>query len=110
MIMNATQLRNLSKKQLIEKLQELRKQLIELRAKKGVNQNNMQIRNTRRDIARILTLLKENSFKQSYENKEEKKENKVNKEVNKEKNHENEQKNDKKENKKTNENKEVKKE
>lgn len=55
------ELRNLSKEELLAKLEEMKKHLFELRLKHNVFKikNPLEIRNLRRDIARVLTILKE---------------------------------------------------
>ncbi len=59
--MKARELRELSIPELKEKLKELREELLNLRFQKSINQleNPMRIRQVKRDIARILTILRE---------------------------------------------------
>ncbi|MCX8060031.1 MAG: 50S ribosomal protein L29 [Aquificaceae bacterium] len=59
--MKAKELRNLSLEDLRKKEQELRRELFRLRVKKKVEglPNPMQIRNTKRELARVLTLVRE---------------------------------------------------
>ncbi|MCS7262083.1 MAG: 50S ribosomal protein L29 [Aquificaceae bacterium] len=59
--MKAKELRNLSLEDLRKKEQELRRELFRLRVKKKVEglPNPMQIRNTKRELARVLTLIRE---------------------------------------------------
>ncbi|WPM32332.1 50S ribosomal protein L29 [Hydrogenobacter sp. T-2] len=63
--MKTKDLRKLSLQDLIKKEQELRRELFRLRIKKKVEglPNPMQIRNTRRDLARVLTLIKEKQLR-----------------------------------------------
>lgn len=59
--MKLHELRAMSKEELEKRLEELRGELVKLRAQAKTGaapKNTMQIRNTRREIARILTLLK----------------------------------------------------
>ena len=59
--MKARELRELSTPELKEKLAELRQELMNLRFQKTIHQleNPMRIRQVKRDIARVLTVLKE---------------------------------------------------
>ena len=59
--MKAEQLRELSADELIERERELREQLFRLRLQKSVGQldNNLKLQQARRDIARVLTVLRE---------------------------------------------------
>ncbi len=59
--MKARELRELSIPELKEKLAELREELMNLRFQKTIHQleNPMRIRQVKRDIARILTVLRE---------------------------------------------------
>ncbi|MFN4131758.1 MAG: 50S ribosomal protein L29 [Caldimicrobium sp.] len=59
--MKAKELRELSLPELKEKLSELRQELFNLRFQKSIHrlENPMKIRNIRRDIARVLTIIKE---------------------------------------------------
>ncbi len=59
--MKAEELRSLSVEELRSKEEELRKELFNLRFQKSINQldNPMRIRQVRRDIARIKTILRE---------------------------------------------------
>ena len=59
--MKARELRQLSIPELKEKLAELRQELMNLRFQKTIHQleNPMRIRQVKRDIARVLTVLKE---------------------------------------------------
>lgn len=63
--MNARELRNLSVQDLRKKEQELRKELLTLRIKKRVEglKDINQIRKTRRQIARVLTVLRQKEIK-----------------------------------------------
>ncbi len=63
--MKTKDLRKLSLQDLIKKEQELRRELFRLRIKKKVEglPNPMQIRNTRRDLARVLTLMREKQLR-----------------------------------------------
>jgi len=63
--MKAKELRELSLTELKEKLSELRQELFNLRFQKSIHrlENPMQIRNYRREIARVLTIIKEKSSK-----------------------------------------------
>jgi large subunit ribosomal protein L29 len=58
--MKASELRELSTEELQNKLSELKSQLFTLKMKKFISlENPMKIRHIRKDIARILTILKE---------------------------------------------------
>jgi LSU ribosomal protein L29P len=59
--MKAKELRKLSLKDLLKKEEELRKELIDLRFKKRIEglKDKMAIRKTRRDLARVLTIIRE---------------------------------------------------
>ena len=59
--MKATELRERNNDELAETLEERRKRLFDLRrnAAAGEVQNNAEIRQVRRDVARILTILRE---------------------------------------------------
>ncbi len=59
--MKARELRELSIPELKEKLSELREELFNLRFQKSIHklENPMRIRQVKRDIARILTILRE---------------------------------------------------
>lgn len=59
--MQAKELRELGAEELRQKVRELREELTRLRLRKGVSQleNPMKVRDTRRDLARILTVLRE---------------------------------------------------
>ncbi|MBX6422032.1 50S ribosomal protein L29 [Thermosulfurimonas sp. F29] len=59
--MKASELRELSIPELKEKLRELREELFNLRFQKTIHQleNPMRIRQVKRDIARILTVIRE---------------------------------------------------
>lgn len=58
--MKASELRELSKEELENKLAELKAQLFTLKMKKFISlENPMKIRQIKRDIARILTIMKE---------------------------------------------------
>lgn len=63
--MSAGELRKLSIKDLMKKEGELRRELFRLRVKKKVEglSNPMQIRNTRRELARVLTLIREKELR-----------------------------------------------
>ncbi|BAU24047.1 50S ribosomal protein L29 [Caldimicrobium thiodismutans] len=59
--MKAKELRELSLPELKEKLSQLREELFNLRFQKTIHrlENPLKIRNLKRDIARVLTILKE---------------------------------------------------
>lgn len=59
--MKAKELRELSLPELKEKLSQLREELFNLRFQKTIHrlENPLKIRNIKRDIARVLTILKE---------------------------------------------------
>lgn len=59
--MKVKELKRLSLQDLLKKEEELRRELLRLRFKKKIEglPNPMQIRNTRRDLARVLTLIRE---------------------------------------------------
>lgn len=59
--MKARELRELSREDLLRKVDELRTELFNLRFQKAVGQlgNPMRIRQVRKDIARVLTVLRE---------------------------------------------------
>ena len=59
--MKARELRDLSREDLLRKVDELRTELFNLRFQKAVGQlgNPMRIRQVRKDIARVLTVLRE---------------------------------------------------
>ncbi|MEM0363774.1 MAG: 50S ribosomal protein L29 [Sulfolobaceae archaeon] len=61
MTLDVKELRKMKKEELLKKLDELRLELIKLRvqARMGTLKNTASIRNTRKDIARILTILNE---------------------------------------------------
>ncbi|HAV40240.1 MAG: 50S ribosomal protein L29 [Aquificota bacterium] len=63
--MKAKELRKLSLQDLKKKEEELREELLRLRFKKKVEglPNPMQIRNTRRYLARVLTLIREKELR-----------------------------------------------
>ncbi|MGC9108997.1 MAG: 50S ribosomal protein L29 [Caldimicrobium sp.] len=63
--MKAKELRELSIPELKEKLSQLREELFNLRFQKSIHrlENPMKIRNLKRDIARILTVLREKELK-----------------------------------------------
>ncbi|MEJ5338044.1 MAG: 50S ribosomal protein L29 [Aquificaceae bacterium] len=63
--MKVEELRKLSLQDLLKKEEELRKELLRLRFKKKIEglPNPMQIRNTRRDLARVLTLIREKQLR-----------------------------------------------
>ncbi|MCS6875885.1 MAG: 50S ribosomal protein L29 [Aquificaceae bacterium] len=63
--MSVEELRKLSVEDLRKKEQELRKELLRLRIKKKVESlpNPMQIRNTRRELARVLTIIREKELR-----------------------------------------------
>ena len=65
--MKASELRELDEDELLRILKELKEKLFELRTKKvlGNIENPMEIRNVRRDIARVKTVLKE-KFGKNY--------------------------------------------
>lgn len=59
--MKATELRDLTMEELMEKYKELKKELFNLRFQKAVGQlgNPMRIKQVKRDIARIKTVIRE---------------------------------------------------
>lgn len=63
--MKARELKKLSLQDLRKKEEELRRELVRLRFKKKIEglPNPMQIRNTRRDLARVLTLIREKQLR-----------------------------------------------
>ncbi len=63
--MKAKDLKKLSLQDLMKKEEDLRKELLRLRFKKKIEglPNPMQIRNTRRDLARVLTLIREKQLR-----------------------------------------------
>ncbi|MCS6998129.1 MAG: 50S ribosomal protein L29 [Aquificaceae bacterium] len=63
--MKARELRKLGLQDLLKKEEELRRELFRLRIKKKIEglPNPMQVRNTRRELARVLTLIKEKKFR-----------------------------------------------
>jgi len=63
--MKAKDLKKLGLQDLIKKEEELRRELLRLMFKKKVEglPNPMQIRNTRRDLARVLTLIREKELR-----------------------------------------------
>ncbi|QGA69550.1 50S ribosomal protein L29 [Sulfolobus sp. E11-6] len=75
MTVDLEELRKMEKGELLKKVNELRLELIKLRvqARMGTLKNTASIRNTRKDIARILTVLsekkKEGKGKTKVENK-----------------------------------------
>ncbi|MCS7171600.1 MAG: 50S ribosomal protein L29 [Aquificaceae bacterium] len=63
--MRAKELKKLSLQDLLKKEEELRRELFRLRVRKKIEglPNPMQIRNTRRQLARVLTLLREKQLR-----------------------------------------------
>lgn len=63
--MKAVEIRNLSAKELSEKLNELKAELFHLRFQHAINQldNPMRINAVKKDIAKISTVIKENEMK-----------------------------------------------
>lgn len=63
--MKVRELKKLSLQDLLKKEEELRRELLRLRFKKKIEglPNPMQIRNTRRDLARVLTLIREKQLR-----------------------------------------------
>ncbi len=63
--MKAKELRNLSIQDLKKKEEELRKNILRLRIKRKIEglPNPMEIRNTKRDLARVLTIIREKQIK-----------------------------------------------
>ncbi|QID34193.1 50S ribosomal protein L29 [Pampinifervens florentissimum] len=63
--MKVKELKKLSLQDLLKKEEELRRELLRLRFKKKIEglPNPMQIRNTRRDLARVLTLIREKQLR-----------------------------------------------
>lgn len=63
--MKAEELRRLSLQDLKKKEEELRRELVRLRFKKKIEglPNIMSIRNTKRDLAKVLTIIKEKELK-----------------------------------------------
>ncbi len=74
MPLSSDELRKMQKEELTKKLEELRIELIKLRAqaRMGTLKNTSSIRNTRKDIARILTVLSEIKRRPSQQTKSEK--------------------------------------
>ena len=64
--MKAEQYREISTEELVDKCEELRKKLFEMRSQSVTEtlENSKSIRDTRHEIARILTVLKEKENKQ----------------------------------------------
>ncbi len=65
-LMKAKELRQKSTEELIQLLNQLREKLMQLKMRKEAGmplENPMEIRNTKRDIARILTILRERGIK-----------------------------------------------
>ena len=65
--MKATEIRELSDKELQEKLNDLKAELFNLRFQHAINQldNPMRISAVKKDIARVKTVLRENEIKDS---------------------------------------------
>ena len=63
--MKAVEIRNLSEKELSEKLVDLKAELFQLRFQHAINQleNPKRIKAVKKDIARISTIIKENAMK-----------------------------------------------
>ena len=63
--MKAVEIRNLSEKELSEKLVDLKAELFHLRCQHAINQleNPKRIKAVKKDIARISTIIKENAMK-----------------------------------------------
>ena len=63
--MKAVEIRNLSEKELSEKLVDLKAELFHLRVQHAINQleNPKRIKAVKKDIARISTIIKENAMK-----------------------------------------------
>ena len=63
--MKAVEIRNLSEKELSEKLVDLKAELFNLRFQHAINQleNPKRIKAVKKDIARISTIIKENAMK-----------------------------------------------
>ncbi len=63
--MKIKELKKLSLQDLLKKEEELRRELLRLRFKKKIEglPNPMQIRNTRRNLARVLTLIREKQLR-----------------------------------------------
>lgn len=63
--MKAVEIRNLSEKELSEKLVDLKAELFRLRFQHAINQleNPKRIKAVKKDIARISTIIKENAMK-----------------------------------------------
>jgi len=63
--MKVKELKRFSLQDLLKKEEELRRELLRLRFKKKIEglPNPMQIRNTRRDLARVLTLIREKQLR-----------------------------------------------
>ena len=59
--MKATELRNMSAKELGEKLQDLKAELFNLRFQHAINQldNPLRLKDVKRDIARVKTMIRE---------------------------------------------------
>jgi large subunit ribosomal protein L29 len=71
--MKIEDLRSMTDEELIKELETLRKNLFNIRSKKvtDVEENPAMIRATKRDIARVLTILKERSLKGRRDEKKE---------------------------------------
>lgn len=67
--MKVSELRKLTEQELREKLVELKKRLMSLRFQNAIGSlaKTSDIKNTKRDIARILTILKEREIKKNQE-------------------------------------------
>ena len=65
--MKAEELRKLTNEELQEKLKELKKKLMNLRFQNAIGSlgRNSEIRETKRDIARILTILRERELQEA---------------------------------------------
>lgn len=68
--MKAVEIRNLSEKELSEKLVDLKAELFHLRFQHAINQleNPKRIKAVKKDIARISTIIKENAMKNAQKN------------------------------------------
>jgi large subunit ribosomal protein L29 len=73
--MKAKELRKLSLEELLKKEEELRRQILILRFKKQIEglKDKMAIRKARKDLARVLTIIREKQMEEQKKQMEEKK-------------------------------------
>lgn len=71
MTLDIKELRKMEREELLKRLEELRLELIKLKVQAGMGtlKNTANIRNTRKDVARILTVLSEKKREINKENK-----------------------------------------